>query len=440
MQKRTRQALLIGAATVFAVVTPLLVLYALGYRITSPRIGVLLIESTPTRAAVAVNGETVGTTPQTITNVDRETVEISLAKAGYLPWHKRLPLVRGGATEVRSVRLFPEKLLTRLVAESVQLFSLSPNRAFLAVLDSRQQLTILDESGAVISPPQTLKFLPQQLLWSPDNTQVVIGNQAGNYLLLTVAASQLRPLALPDRIIHSSLTWDPRLPGRLLMLNASSDLIAFDVTGQTSVVLTPNVAAFAPSERNILVATRAQTLITLDSLGRPIGTPLLLPHPIERLVVTPAGSAALIFDNGQAATIDEVSALQPLANSVQSLGFSPSGYLLYVQTAPHELMAYNLADEQIQYLPRHRLRLITRVSEAITHPQWFAGGEHIIYQIADRILITEIDTRDHAITTEIDSTNLSDSALAVGRDGDSLFYLKRTGDKIDLIRTSLVAE
>lgn len=440
MQKRTRQAMLIAAATAFVVIAPLLVLYALGYRLRSPRIGVLLIESTPSRAAVTVNGESVGSTPQTITNVDSDSVDITVSKPGYLPWQKRLPLVRGGATEVRSVRLFPEKLLANILAESVSLFSLSPNRALLAVVDTRQQLTVLDEDGAVITPPQTLTFRPTQLLWSPDSTSLVISREADHYVLLSLAAGQIHPLTVPTSVAPNSVVWNPRLPGQLLMLTTDGTLRALDTTTQATDTLATNIAAFAPSQRAMVAATRAQTLITLDPFGRAVGNPLLLPHPVKRFLVTPAGATTVVFTNDQAATIGEGSALQPLANSVHSLGFSPSGYLLYVQTAPHELMAYNLADEQIQYLPRHRLHLITRVSEALTHPQWFAGGEHLIYQIADRILITEIDTRDHAITTEIDSTNLSDSGLAVGQDGDSLFYLKRTGDQVDLIRTSLVAE
>lgn len=440
MQRRTRQALLIGATILFATVTPLLILYALGYRPASPRIGVLLIESIPTRADVTIDGEIIGRTPQTVTNVDSDTVHIAVTAAGYLPWEKRLPVVRGGATQLRSVRLFPKELLEETVAQSVSRFSLSPNRALIALTDTQGRLTIIDEDGTVILPARSLSHPATDLLWSPDSTMILISNDVERHTLFTLTDTLLRPLTLPSRTVAQSIAWDPRLPGRLLMLGNDGVLSGFDTSTQTPERLISNIAAFAPTDRSVVAATRAQTLLTIDLLGRPIGSPLLLPQPVQRLSATPTGAIAILFEDGQAATLAKDSALQPLANNVQSFGFSPSGLLLYVQTASNELMAYNVADEQIQYLPLHRLHLITRVSEAITHPQWFAGGEHVIYQIADQIFVTEIDTRDHAITTQIDSTNLSDSQTAVGQAGDSLFYLKRTGDKVDLIRTSLIAE
>lgn len=440
MQRRTRQALLIAATTAFVTITPLLVLYALGYRIASPRIGVLLIESTPSRAVVTVNGEAAGVTPQTVTDVESDSVHMTVSKSGYLTWEKQLPLVRGGATEVRSVRLFPEKLIADIFAESVHRFSLSPNRAYVAIVDKHQRLSVIDEDGNVIVPTQTLSRIPDQLLWSPDSRSVLIAREGEAPLLLQVGEARLRLLTLPSYAVLSSIVWDPRLPGRLLALTQASELIAFDIATGVVENIASNVTAFAPTNHTLFVVSRAQTLMLLDSLGHAIAAPLLLPQGVSRLVATPTGSLAIIFADHTAATLTADRALQPLANAVQELGFSPDGEVLYVQTAPHELMAYNLSDEQNQYLPLHRLHLITRISETLHHPQWFAGGEHLIYQIADRIVITEVDTRDHAITTEIDSTNLSDSQIAVGRDGHSLFYLKRTGDNIHLMRTALLAE
>src|SRR5688572_32086033 len=95
MEKIFRRLLLFVSAVVFMALAPLVVFYAMGYRIginakDDLSVGVLLVETTPRRAQITVDDEDAGTTPQSVPNLPPGEVKVSLTKEGYIPWEKRL--------------------------------------------------------------------------------------------------------------------------------------------------------------------------------------------------------------------------------------------------------------------------------------------------------------------------------------------------------------
>lgn len=437
MNRRVRRALLIVASVIFIVATPLIILYALGFRLTSERVGVLFLDSTPSRAQVFINEELIGITPRTVSGLGGTSVKISVRKAGYIPWEKQLPFATGATSEVSSILLLPEEFPLRTLAHRVSQFSLAPNRNLVAVVGA-SDLTVYDENQRVIVEKHALPAAPKSLLWSPDST----------FILISYSERRRDVLSLQDGTLHSlppfvlakpeAATWDPRLPGRLLFLSTEKELFAVTVSEKTSQPLASDVVAFALGTRDIVVATsRELARVSLQGL-RDGATVLTLPKPVKTVLVSSVGRVAVQFQDGSI-SLWEGGQLTKISDDAQALGFSPSGELLYVQTALHELVVTNIGDERLVHLPLQRPYLVTRVSAPITHPQWFAGGQHLIYQLGDQIMLTEIDTRDHAITRQIDSTNMSNAELAVGEDGKSLFYLKRSPEGvISLVRTDLI--
>ena len=111
--------------------------------------------------------------------------------------------------------------------------------------------------------------------------------------------------------------------------------------------------------------------------------------------------------------------------------------MLLVQHDDTSLHIMNVYDERISYIPLLDLHLVTRLSRPIRNPQWFAGGRHLIYQVDDEIMITEIDTRDQPLTYLVDTTNLGDANITVGAQGDIVFYLKKTAQAYRLVQAIL---
>jgi WD40 repeat protein len=153
--------------------------------------------------------------------------------------------------------------------------------------------------------------------------------------------------------------------------------------------------------------------------------------------VTPGGDVAARSVDGALYVISPDGTANLIASELEAAGWSPNGRMLFVQSDAHSLQVYNVRDERWS-LSREELHLVQRLSRPITSVQWFAGGRHLLYQVNDEIVISEIDTRDHPITYQVDSVNLGDAQAAVGEDGEVLFFLKNQHGSRDLIAAELI--
>jgi len=450
MKKLYRNVLFFASAVVFLAVAPLVVLYAMGYRFSSATsvdptpIGVILVETKPSRAQVFVNDKLVGTSPEAISELPPGPAKIRVTKSGYYPWEKTVTVTPGRITEVRSIRLFPENpSATTLLSDqtsAITAFSLSPNRRLAAVVDVNNKLSLVDESDLLVTPPVALDpspAKPASLLWSPDNSALIV--QYSNRPPEVVNFSTRQRADLPASLLGEveKIVWDPRVPNRLLTLNKENSLYAYNLTNNDTSLIASNTATFATSSRNIYtvpaVSADPPHLIRHNLQGLELEIiPLLsesqpLTDKIKQLLITPNADIALQTDSGALYAMQDKN-LTKLIDSALSVGWSPDNNILYIQSDPSTLYVYNINSDEPSWLPSGQLHLVNRLSQTISHPQWFAGSRHLIYQINDQIVITEIDTRDHPVTQTIASTNLGDSQIAVGQDGAKLFYLNKPPD------------
>lgn len=447
MSRLLRRILLLLTLVLFITIAPLVVLYAIGYRSASVKgssgqVGVLLIETIPRNADIKVNEKPAGRTPEAVSNLPVGKAHIQITKAGYRPWEKTFDIEPARATEVNGIRLFPENPSQTELIPNTLAFNLSPNRSLLAALTADSTLLVRTTLGEDISPGIPLKDKPVQILWSPDSTALLIEYQNGQFELVEVSArrSLITPLSALTSTV--SVSWDARVPGRIFALDSRKNLISHTIATGTSNTLIPAVDQFAVSSRNIFVISAGQ--LKAYTLQGQIHKTLALPDSKipKKLLVTPAGSVALLTIDGTLLFLDENDQFIPAAVSAQSAAWSPDGNLLLIQTAHNELSVYNTADERRRSLPLGELRLVSRLSRSITQPQWFAGGHHIIYQVDDEIILTEIDTRDHPVSYTIDTTNTGSAGITVGEDGDIIYYLKKNpaDGSTSLHSTSLLTE
>lgn len=439
MSKSFRQLLLFAATVVFLAVAPLVVFYAMGYRLADDvheaTIGVLLVETVPRRSRIAVNGREVGTSPQSIANLPPGEVTVSITKDGYSPWQKKITIKPNEVTELRNVRLFPEELAEREILASVTQYSLAPNRQLIAALVGRH-LHIIDEDGTAVVQPFKLASStpPLQLLWSPDSRSLLFISSAEVRLVNITQPSFSSPVSELQRA--RDIVWDPRLPDRILAISPSRHLIAYQDTARKIVHLAENVSTFATSSRYIFAVQGGQLLV-MNMQGETVRS-VLLPQPTTKLIVTPSGQVALWYHSGELTVLGENDQLIPVARSAHTASFSPDGQLLVVQTDATSLHVFNVSDDRLRHIPLRQLQLVVRLSRPIRDPQWFAGGQHLMYQAEDEIVITEIDTRDHSVSRTIKATNLGQSQPAVGRDGETLFYLQQHGPARALQAATLI--
>ncbi len=446
MKKIYRQLLLFSSSIVFMAVAPLVVFFAMGYRMDIEAenylpVGVLSVETYPPKASLTVNGKSYKETPRYVSDLPPGQVSVSLRKDGYKSWFKELTIRPATVTNLRHVRLFPENLDTKELLGDVVTFSLSPSRRLLAAVTADGKLRVVDEDGVQVVPPVKVFPVPGKLLWSPGSGRVLLTSNR-SVSVIDITDSWLRPRPLPALAGVEAVVWDPRVPGRVLALSAAGKLIAYNVATDNSLAIAENVRGFATSSRHIYtIGADGQRVNVLSLQGELLKT---LRFPLEEIVddllITPGGEVAVWLADSSLAVLDEEKTVIPVTDKALRAGWSPSGQLLYVQTDHTSLHVFNASDKRLTYIPLGQLYLVTRLSRPIRSPQWFAGGHHLVYQVDDEIMITEIDTRDHPVTYQVDSTNLGDSLATVGRHGEAIYYLKRNQAKISLQAAALTVE
>lgn len=440
-----RRLLLTASVILFLVITPIVVLYALGYRenlITSPTaVGVLLLDAIPERANVVVNDKSYGTTPESISNLKVGNVSIKVSLDGYHSWQKNLPILPARATEARSIRLFLEDPPTQILSTAVQKFALAPNRTLLVWTDQANTLHLHSTENEMLFTPLKLAAPPTDLLWSSDSSYILVSYANDRYQIVDIARPTLEAESIPAIRGLIDPSWDMRTPGRVLFRDPkTSQLVRYTLRQNQKEILVNNVTTYAVSSRQLYVLNNRQQLLRLSLDGELRETETIeLPNndTISRLLVTPTDDIAAISVANNLYLIPNNSDPQLISSNITHAAWSPDASMLLIQPQPNELVVYNVNNERAFHLPLEQTHLVTRLSRPIQHAQWFAGGQHFIYQMDDAIIITEIDTRDHPISHTVDTTNLGDSSVTVGRDGQVLYYLKRKGDATHLIATTL---
>ena len=218
-----RKILLLTSVLIFFVLAPIIILYAMGYRSgllnsSNPSVGVLLVETTPRRAQININGDTKGDTPRAITNISPGEISLSLQKEGYLPWQKNISIIATSVANVTNVRLFPVDTQNSVISHDVRTFSLSPNRQLIAVITNNQLLQIIDDEGVLITPSIPIESDVKKVLWSPDSNYILL-TADNDISLIDIITRKIKPLELPTPSLIKEIVWDSRIPGRLLFLD-----------------------------------------------------------------------------------------------------------------------------------------------------------------------------------------------------------------------------
>lgn len=444
MNKSIRRILLIVSVLAFVSIAPAIVLYAVGYRppedgtIFPESVGVLLIDAIPAESVVEVDGEVLGNVPRASANLRPGDVRVKVAREGYIPWEKTLSILPVKATEVRDIRLFPTTPEREQVLEGVRDFSLSPNRSLIAAVTDNQTLQIFSRDEKVLVSPVPLAAFPTSVLWSPDSNLVLLEYPGDTHSVVDITQRQGRVVPLPDLRGADAIQWDPRVPGRLFYIDDAQSLRSMDISTRLSTTLLENVTAFGVSSRNLHVAVGGTQYAVYGLQGQSKRDQRIFDTSVQSLAVTPAGSVAVRFEDGSVDILDDER--EEIARFAEKISWSPDGRMLLLQTANNELQVYNVENERRFDIPKNQLHLVVRLSRPITHAQWFAGGNHLIYQVDDQIMVTEIDTRDYPVSHTVDSTNTGDARFAVGEDGETLLYLKRDGDSQNLVLTHLLTQ
>lgn len=275
-----RRLLYAGATALFALISPLLILYAQGYRFDIRamrflRTGGLVINSEPKRAQLLLDGTILReTTPLTILNLLPGEYEVMIRREGYQPWHVRVRVRSHVSTKIEAV-LMPSVLnLTSLPVANI--LSLAPTRdgtkiAMLTSAPDGAGLGIYDHRRrtyhqlAVVQPGVVDDG---EVRWSANNKFLAARLANKRMIVLQAATGVLEPLPalLPSAIQKGS--WDYRNDNFFYVV-ANETLWKIDLFSHTATALaSPGVLDLGFHNDSLWIVRRGSEGSTIEEIEK----------------------------------------------------------------------------------------------------------------------------------------------------------------------------
>lgn len=440
MQLYIRRIFLVVSCVAFAIIAPLIILYAMGYR--GKLVGVAIIEANPPKATVEVNGQAYGNLPRSIPNLLPGLATIRVTKKGYIPWEKKMEIQPAAATNVRSIQLFPAQLDRDILAQDSKVFAVSPTSSLIASVNTANNLVLINDTTSAVTPPIKISNSPLAITWSPDGTYILAELQKKHYEIFHIEKNTLQRLPSSTLTGNSSVQWDPTAVGKLFFLTPKHSLISYTPSTEISQTVLDNINTYAIQEKTLVYQTLDNSLMT-QKIGKNQESKLLTDTKsgIQKIIPATNGSLALLFTDGELQLASTQTGMHHIAFDVREAMWSPNAQALLVQTSSGELDTYAPEGTLPVDATPGELRVIVRLSHPITSPQWLSDSKHILYAVDGNLICSEIDTRDHAISQILDTAYMANQHAAVEANGASILYIQqKEKEPRSLVRTWLVVD
>lgn len=464
MSLRFRRILYSFFILAFLAITPLVMLYASGYklnfqslkggRLTVEKTGMLILDSRPRGAMVFINNRpaVVGLkkillknsganlTPAKIKNLSPGEYEIVLEKKGYWPWRKKLEVLPGSSTFAEDINLFRNNPPELLIPGAERIISLSPQKN-LAVLAKNEVLEIFDlnreealsyEPPATGTPPFREADSGKRTTWPPGQSAFFHGR-----VLYRLSEQRFSRSADFSGVIPEAaeIKWSAEDPN-IAYYSDSGRIMSLDVyTGATTTLADITEFSDFLVKKNGLYLVKIigrYGFLEVHDLGRrELLASIALPasrgyrfiHPEQQLINLYDEDNRIIYlmDIAQ----NPLPLRETIANSTLS-EWAKSGTLLYGND--FEIWRYDLA--------QNRKTLLTRLGQGIKGIFWHPSENYAIYTTEQSINVIELDDRDGRNITTLLKLDGLDSPF-VSADGKAAFFIAAIGNQQGLFKLLL---
>ncbi|MDP2586477.1 MAG: PEGA domain-containing protein [Candidatus Komeilibacteria bacterium] len=428
MNLRTRRFLVLGLALIFLVLSPLLILYGLGYKYNwqknrLEKTGVFFIKSFPKDADVFLNGDRhKKTTPSQITRLLPKIYEVKISKEGFLPWIKNLAIQSQTATFIEDVSLIYQTPKITAVVEGI-FTELLPdsNRENFALIEQLGDEQILWHYNAGDNKITRLYSSAEQPLalvgWSSSNKKILF--KAGNHFLtvhkdspgLTTDLQNLTKGVLTDVKWHSQ-----------------NDNLLYGLTGSQLLLinLPANTATPVNTEMNFTFLPYKNGALTL--VKNPDGFFLKSYLPGENRIIfslpeqtdynfsqNQAGDVVLHDQNEkQLYLISPEDKNQPVKTILKNVaGFGWLG---------RSMVYWDNAELWVYYPEFNQQVFLERTSQKISRAFWHPNAVYVYAEVGNQLKLYELDSRDARNVYDILEIDPEQSGLvSANKKGDWLF-------------------
>lgn len=441
MTLKTRRILYITFILIFCISTPLVIFYALGYKIGTgfnvQKTGALILDSNPSGAKVYLNGklqqkliskilsnqEDYFTTPIKIKNLLPGEYDVRLELEGNWTWEKKLKVNPGQSTFAETINLFKKDLPALIKQGSFEKISFSADKKNLVALgkDSIYFINIDTEEIKTLQDKNFTFSDKTACLWSANDKKIIIDNKIFSLEeiekykdLGQIIGKQVSNVKWGDNDNEIFYSGKDSISSYSLSSNLNKTVVE---KIQLSDYLYKNGALYIVEQNKLAASLNFWSIgenKSLRKINLPAATYNFI-NPEHKLVNLYDTDHRILF------LIDQQSIIKPIKetiNNVNKTFWVNENKLLYSTNFELWIMELDNPDKL----------LLTRISDEIKDILWHPSNNYIIYSTDKNINIIELDEREKRSVTEIFKTEKI-SYLNLNSKGDLLFFYGNLGNQ-----------
>lgn len=452
MTLNQRRVLYIVFIFLFIIITPLVSLYASGYKFGSSfslqKTGMLVIDTEPKGAKIYLNGkieknffrsvltsnQSLVTTPAKIKNLLPGEYDVKLETSGHWSWQKKLKIESGKTTFIEDIDLFKNDLPLIIKHDVYKNIILSPDKKNLLTLANKDIDLIRIENEEIIT------VATSSALASSTNDSKIAWSASGRWALAANNLINIQEPKKPQSIIKmlgqniSELKWDADDDNRLYY-KKNKAVYYYDIFTKKSHLIRKNgnITEFISAGNYLYYIGRTNYTnsfnvwnINENSLIRTINIPfssysfLGTRNNIINLYDT---SSNLLY------IINPFAPIKPLVETIKSVKNA--------RWIDDDKLLYS-TDFEIWILDTRSGNkiLLTRISNIIKDVFWHPNNKHVIFATSKNINILELDNREkYNITKLVELENISSPILT--KEGDTLYFYSKIGNQEGLYKLAI---
>ena len=408
MTLRTRRILSLIFIILFLAITPVIMFYAVGYRLSKnglaiQKTGMFIIDSKPRGAKIFIDGKPQTTwfssifnkknfmsTPAKIKNLLPGEYNLRLELGGYWNWQKKLTVNSGASTFAENIYLFKNDLPAQIAPAATKSIHLSPDKNQ-AVILSAELITFFNLANEAEKSVKRNDITGKNILWSQSQTKIIIDN----YLYDLADLSSVIDL---KKLTANSFNY--KWIGGALYYQDKNSIYRLEASGLPKKIINYKIFNDYLIKNNyihlIIKSGAAANLEVIDAVtGQNLKT-INLPTALNYSFINAEQNLLNLYDHSHKILylIDPLAVYQPLVeiiNNVKTAFWINSSNLLY--TNDFEIWLYNLETKNKILLTR----IADTINQAILHP----SKDYIIYSTEQTINAIELDEREKRNITEL---------------------------------------
>ncbi len=436
MTKRTRLLILLACVVLFFSVTPFIVAYSLGYRVDFENreivaTGGIYVRTSPQAAEIIIdnnNPEKPGMFSNAVFVQDLlpRQHSVTIKKDGYFQYQKTLPVKQNEVTKLENVMLFKNNIAFTSLADNIEYISLAPNkRNFLAETTNTLSLDFIYFSGNNLGDKKEYS-LPlkntsvSNIIWSPDSNKALVkidNTSETAYYLFDFWKETQSTDALPYlNYAAKQVSFDPQDSSKILYIK-NTYLYSYSTKDKKSTLLLKNVLTYKAQDNGIFWLSTSGVFSKSDMAGNLVNQ--MTDGKIissDYSIVSAAGQILLKNQNSLLIYNPEIKAFQNFDNKIQNfeIAESPDGKNMVYYNS-NDIYLYSF-DKNIKIGQENNVKLFSS-NGPVTNCFWL-NNDYIIFRSANKVIISEIDSRGNINSVELPQTYIKNSSDSVSK----IFY------------------